>query len=43
MGVIFTGQNLVINSVHNLPRMDGIKFDEYAKFILLDVDYEKEH
>lgn len=42
-GVIFTGQNLVISSVHNLPRMDGIKFDEYTKFILLDVDYEKEH
>ena len=43
MGVIFTGQNLVMNSVHNLPRMDGIKFDEYTKFILLDVDYEKEN
>ena len=43
MGVTFTGQNLVMNSVHNLPRMDGIKFDEYTKFILLDVDYEKEH
>ena len=35
MGVEFTGQNLVISSVYNLPRLDGIKFD--------DVDYEKEH
>lgn len=43
MGVEFMGQNLIINSVHNLPRMDGIKFDEYTKFILLDVDYEKEY
>ena len=41
--VIFTGQNLVISSVYNLPRLDGIKFDDYTKFILLDVDYEKEH
>ena len=40
---IFTGQNLVISSVYNLPRLDGIKFDDYTKFILLDVDYEKEH
>ena len=43
MGVEFTGQNLVISSVYNLPRLDGIKFDDYTKFILLDVDYEKEH
>ena len=43
MGVEFIGQNFIINSVHNLPRMDGIKFDEYTKFILLDIDYEKEH
>jgi len=43
MGVNFTGQNLVINYVHNFPRMDGIKFDENTKFILLDVDYEKEN
>lgn len=43
MGVNFTGQNLVMNSVHNLPRMDGIKFDEYTKVVLLDVDYEKEY
>ena len=43
MGVEFTGQKLVISSVYNLPRLDGIKFDDYTKFILLDVDYEKEH
>ena len=43
LGVEFTGQNLIINSAHNLPRMDGIKFNDYTKFILLDIDYEKEH
>lgn len=42
IGVVFKGQNLVIDSVHNLPRMDGIKFDECSKFILLDTKYEKE-
>lgn len=43
MGVVFNGQNLVMDSVHNLPRLDGIKFDECSKFILLDTKYEKEH
>lgn len=40
--VKFRGQNLTINKVKNLPRMDGIIFNECTKFILKNIDYKKE-
>lgn len=40
--VKFKGQNLIINNVDNLPRMDGILFSGTTKFILRDIDYKKE-
>lgn len=38
----FRGQNLTINKVKNLPRMDGIRFNGCTKFILKNIDYKKE-
>lgn len=40
--VKFKGQNLVVNNVENLPRMDGLVFSNYSKFILTNIHYEKE-
>lgn len=40
--VKFKGQNLVINNVENLPRMDGILFSGVTKFILRDTEYERD-
>lgn len=40
--VKFIGQNLTINKVKNLPRMDGISFNGCTKFILKNIDYKKE-
>lgn len=40
--VKFKGQNLVIDNIENLPRMDGIIFSGCSKFILRDTDYKKE-
>lgn len=40
--VKFRGQNLTINKVKNLPRMDGISFNGCTKFILKNIDYKKE-
>lgn len=39
----FRGQNLIINEVINLPRMDGIIFNSCSKFILHNIDYKKEN
>ena len=39
----FRGQNLIINKVRNLPRMDGIRFNSCSKFILHNIDYKKEN
>lgn len=38
----FRGQNLIINKVRNLPRMDGIRFNSCSKFILHNIDYKKD-
>lgn len=40
--VKFRGQNITINKVKNLPRMDGISFNGCTKFILKNIDYKKE-
>lgn len=39
--VKFKGQNLVINNVSNLPRMDGILFCSATKFMFRDTEYKK--
>lgn len=39
--VRFKGQNLIINKVENLPRLDGIRFSGCSKFILRNVEYNK--
>lgn len=41
--VKFRGQKLVIMNVKNLPRLDGIDFSGYSKFILRDIVYKEDY
>lgn len=39
----FNGQKLIIERCVNLPRLDGVVFSPYTKFILKDVYYSKDN
>lgn len=39
----FNGQKLIIEKCINFPRLDGIVFSPYTKFILKDTNYNEEH
>ena len=39
----FNGQKLIIEKCINLPRLDGILFSPYTKFILKDTHYNREN